>query len=441
MWEEILNIVKARISAEEFGRWLTPLQPVGEPNDGQLLLKAPNRFFVDWIQDHYLVQLEEAASQSLGRPMMVSLSISDTPRERPIKPPLPPREQALRDTPSPYQINLNPGYTFNNFVIGECNRFAHAAAFAVANLPGQTYNPLFVYSGVGLGKTHLMTSIGNHILAGHPQARIAYTSCETFTNQMIQAIRDKSMDLFREYYRRMDVLLIDDIQFLGNKERTQEEFFFTFNALYDTGRQIVITSDQKPKDIPGIEDRLTSRFEWGLIADIQTPDVETKAAIVHKKAEQEGIELPQEVAYKLASSEESNIRVIEGFLTRLAAHSSMTNQPISMDLTNKVLKDAFVKKEVKVDDVIRIVGLRYSVRLADLKSQKKQKSIAEPRQIAMYLAREMTGSTLVRIGQKFGGRDHSTVIHAVNKIKTRLGKDAEFKRDLALLRRSIQDHD
>ena len=323
-------------------------------------------------------------------------------------------------------------------MVGDSNRFAHAAAFGVSNLPGQTYNPLFIHSPAGLGKTHLINAVGNHVASSHPEARVAYVSCENFTNQMIKAIAEKSMDSFRKLYRNTDVLLIDDVQFLGDKDSTQEEFFYTFNTLYDQNRQIVLASDKKPKDIPGLEERLRSRFEWGLIADIQAPDTETKAAIISKKAQEEGVELPEEVAFRLASTEDSNIRVLEGYLVRIAAYSSMTGQPITLNLTNQVLQDAFYKREVTVEDIIKTVVLRFGISLADLKSSKKNKVIAEPRQIAMYLSRKMTSEPLVRIGQKFGGKDHSTVVHAVKKIKAKLEKDFHFRRDMDQLERSIR---
>ena len=441
VWDRTLSLLAQRLSQEEVGRWFKPLKPQPGQEPGVLSLLAPHRFFIDWIRDNHLAALEETVSSAMGREARVEL------RTDPEKAGKPEKDLRSEARPSPSRTTadprlsagLNTKYNFNNFVIGESNRFAHAAAFAVANLPGQTYNPLFIYSAAGLGKTHLMNAVGNQILSGDPGCRIVYVSCESFTNQMIQSIRDKSMDRFRDRYRGIDVLLIDDIQFLGNKEGTQEEFFFTFNSLYDTGHQIVLTSDQKPKDIHGLEDRLRSRFEWGLIADIQAPDAETKTAIIHKKAEEEGFNLPDEVAYRLASTEESNIRVLEGYLVRMAAYSSMTGQPITLSLAQQVLQDALFKKEVTTDEIIRMVALRYGLRLSDLRSAKRQRKISEPRQIAMYLVRKLTGASLVQIGAKFGGKDHSTVVHAVKKITTRMSDDLEFRRQVDQLERSIRE--
>ncbi|MBW1712755.1 MAG: chromosomal replication initiator protein DnaA [Deltaproteobacteria bacterium] len=438
LWDRALSLLSNRLSPEEVDRWLKPLKPSARTSAQTFILEAPNRFFGEWVQENYLPLVQESVSLAACKPIKTELSLaldplkSQTKTASLVKPP-------TASKPDHHQKSgLNGRYKFTSFVVGESNQFAHAAAFAVANLPGANYNPLFVYSGAGLGKTHLMNAVGNHILEQNAKANVAYVSCEDFTNQMIQAIRHRTMDRFREHYRHMDVLLIDDIHFLGNKERTQEEFFFTFNALYETNRQIVLTSDQRPKEIPGLEDRLRSRFEWGLIADIQSPDRETKAAIIQKKAEEEGLVLPEEVAYCLASTDESNIRVLEGYIVRVAAYASLTGRPITLSLTKEVLSDAFIQKEITVDEIVRTVGLRYNVRLADLRSTKKHKNIAEPRQIAMFLARKLTKSSLVYIGQRLGGKDHSTVIHAVKKMQARLENDIDFRQDMAQLERSLR---
>lgn len=441
IWQNTVELLKEILKAEEINRWIAPLAVISGQDQSVLSLSVPNKFFIDWINDNYLRAISEAVTQAAGKTLSVKLVVSDSrpsrkPREefRPVQ-----IQPELETAPSfPFNHGLNEKYIFENFVVGDSNRFAHAAAFGVSNLPGKTYNPLFIYSAAGLGKTHLINAVGNHIKSSRPSARVAYVSCENFTNQMIKAIADKSMDAFRKTYRNTDVLLIDDVQFLGGKESTQEEFFYTFNTLYDQSRQIVLTSDKKPKDISGLEDRLRSRFEWGLIADIQTPDSETKAAIITKKAQEEGLDLPEDVAFRLASTDDSNIRVLEGYLVRVAAYSSMTGQPISINLTNHVLQDAFYKNEVTVEDVIKTVVLRFGISLADLKSAKKNKAIAEPRQIAMYLARKMTKEPLIRIGEKFGGKDHSTVVHAVKKIKSRMEEDFRFRRDLDQLERNIR---
>ncbi len=441
VWEKTLNLLKNRLPAEEVERWLVPLTPVEGGGNSDLTLSAPNKFFRDWVNEKYLSSLEAAVEAIAGKPLSVGMvssgAVSSFPPPRPSVRAAEPKKSAPAPTLSA-SMGLNKKYIFNNFVVGDSNRFAHAAAFGVSNLPGKTYNPLFIHSAAGLGKTHLMNAVGNHIASSNPEARVAYVSCEDFTNQMIKAIAEKSMDAFRKLYRKTHVLLIDDVQFLGGKESTQEEFFYTFNTLYDQNRQIILASDKKPKDIPGLEDRLRSRFEWGLIADIQTPDTETKAAILSKKAQEEGLDLPEEVAYRLASTDDSNIRVLEGYLVRVAAYSSMTGQPISLNLTNQVLQDAFHKNEITVEDIIKTVVLRFGISMVDLKSPKKNKAIAEPRQIAMYLARKMTDESLVRIGNKFGGKDHSTVVHAVKKIKSRLEEDFHFRKDLDQLERSIR---
>ena len=406
-----------------------------------LTLTAPNKFFVNWITDKYLSTIAATVEEAAGYSLSVRVTAGNVSPVSSNPEPQKKQPEPNKHEPKPIvskNIGLNEKYIFNNFVVGASNRFAHAAAFGVSNLPGNTYNPLFIHSAAGLGKTHLINAIGNHVATSHSEAKVAYVSCENFTNQMIKAIAEKSMDSFRKLYRNTDVLIIDDVQFLGDKESTQEEFFYTFNTLYDQNRQIVLASDKKPKDIPGLEDRLRSRFEWGLIADIQTPDSETKAAIIARKAHDEGIELPEDVAYRLASTEDSNIRVLEGYLVRVAAYSSMTGQPITINLTNHVLQDAFYKNEVTVEDIIKTVVLRFGISLIDLKSQKKNKAIAEPRQIAMYLARKMTDESLVKIGNKFGGKDHSTVVHAVKKIKARLVEDFHFRRDMDQLERSIR---
>ncbi len=464
IWSQALALLGGKISKEEVGRWLKPLRLECELTGGPARLIAPNRFYVDWVNERYHEAVREALSVALRRQVEIRVCTDDDQTNRPnsLASALAAREARAQteaassaigssfdeppadpdSTPGaakePLSDGLGARYTFERFVVGSSNQFAYAAAQAVANLPGQTYNPLFIYGGAGLGKTHLMNAVGNHIKNKNGRAVVVYVSSEDFTNQMIQAIRNKTMDAFRARYRSVDVLLIDDIHFLGSKERTQEEFFFTFNALYDTSKQIVLTSDQRPKDIPGLEERLRSRFEWGLIADIQVPDRETKVAIIQKKAEDEGIAIPEDVAYLLASNDESNVRVLEGYLVRLAAYSSITGQPISMELTKQVLHDSLMTREITVDDIMRRVGERFNVSLADLKSGKKEKKIAEPRQIAMFLARKLTNLPLVKIGQKFGGKDHSTVVHAVKKIQGRIDKNFDFRQEMINLEKVIR---
>ena len=321
---------------------------------------------------------------------------------------------------------LNPKYTFNSFVIGNSNRFAHAASLAVAESPAKAYNPLFIYGGVGLGKTHLMHAIGHYILDNNPSAKVVYVSSEKFTNELINAIKDDKNEDFRNKYRNVDVLLIDDIQFIAGKERTQEEFFHTFNALHDANKQIILSSDRPPKEIPTLEDRLRSRFEWGLIADIQVPDFETRMAILKKKADVENLNVANEVMGYIATKIKSNIRELEGALIRIIAYSSLTNREVTVDLASEALKDIISKKQGKhitIDIIQDVVSSYFNLRVEDLKSQRRTRNVAYPRQIAMYLSRKLTDMSLPKIGEEFGGRDHTTVIHAYEKISENLKTD------------------
>lgn len=328
------------------------------------------------------------------------------------------------------KAQLNPKYTFDTFVIGNSNRFAHAASLAVAEAPAQAYNPLFIYGGVGLGKTHLMHAIGHYILDQNPDTKVVYVSSEKFTNELINSIRDDRNNEFRNKYRNVDVLLVDDIQFIAGKESTQEEFFHTFNALHDANKQIIISSDRPPKEIPTLEDRLRSRFEWGLISDIQPPDLETRIAILKKKAKVENIDVPDDVMLYIASKIKSNIRELEGALIRIVAYSSLTNKKITTELAEEALKDIISEdrpREVNVDLIKKIVSDEYKIRIEDFNSRKRTRAIAYPRQIAMYLTRELTDLSLPKIGDEFGGRDHTTVMHAHDKITEDILSSEEFK--------------
>ena len=325
---------------------------------------------------------------------------------------------------------LNPKYTFDSFVIGNSNRFAHAASLAVAESPAKAYNPLFIYGGVGLGKTHLMHAIGHYILQNNPNAKVVYVSSEKFTNELINAIKDDKNEEFRTKYRSVDVLLIDDIQFIAGKERTQEEFFHTFNTLHEANKQIILSSDRPPKEIPTLEDRLRSRFEWGLIADIQAPDFETRMAILKKKADVEKLNVPNEVMVYIATKIKSNIRELEGALIRIIAYSSLTNREVTVDLATEALKDIISNKQNKsitIDLIQDVVATYFNLRVEDLKSQRRTRNVAYPRQIAMYLSRKLTDMSLPKIGEEFGGRDHTTVIHAYEKISESLNKDESLE--------------
>ncbi len=358
-------------------------------------------------------------------------------RNRKIHPPQPTKRHKIHPS-------LNPNYSFDRFVVGTSNQFAHAASVAVAKQPARAYNPLFIYGGVGLGKTHLLNAIGVLTVNMYPTLNVLYVSAEEFMNELINSIRYDRMSKFREKYRKIDSLLIDDIQFIAGKERTQEEFFHTFNTLHDSGKQIVVTSDKFPKDIPNLEERLRSRFEWGLIADIQPPEIETRVAIIEKKAQENSIALPSSVAYYIASNApNANIRELEGFLTRIAAFSSLTVREIDMDLVREVLKKVLrqgEKKSVTVDEVIKTVTDKFNIKIADIKSQKKSKNLVLPRQIAMYLSRKLTNASFPDIGAKIGGRDHSTVIYAYNKITKLLDHDDKTKKIVQELERLLLNH-
>jgi chromosomal replication initiator protein len=345
--------------------------------------------------------------------------------------------------PHAFRPAFNPKYTFDNFVVGASNQFANAACLAVANLPAKNYNPLFIYGGVGLGKTHLLHAIGNHILQHRilpDMKKICYISSEEFTNELINSLRYEKMDEFRNKFRRMDILLIDDIQFISGKERTQAEFFHTFNSLYEARKQIVVTSDKFPKDIPNFEERLRSRFEWGLIADIQPPDVETKVAILRKKAENENIPLPNDVAFYLASQIDSNIRMLEGSLIRIGAFASLTKTRIDIQLAKEVLKNIIKPKEefISIDLVQKVVSNFFNIKMSDLKVKRKYKGYVIPRQIAMYLSRKLTNASLLEIGEKFGGKDHSTVLHSIKKVEDRMSKEPSFKETIENLHGRIK---
>jgi chromosomal replication initiator protein len=338
--------------------------------------------------------------------------------------------------------SLNPNYTFERFVIGASNQFAHAASVAVAEQPAKNYNPLFIYGGVGLGKTHLLNAIGLHTLTTNPDMNVFYVSAESFMNELINCIRFDKMPKFREKYRNIECLLIDDIQFIAGKDRTQEEFFHTFNSLHDSGKQIVVTSDKFPKEIPNLESRLRSRFEWGLIADIQPPEIETKVAIIEKKAHENNINLPANVAYYIASHAESNIREMEGFLLRTVAYASLKHREIDMELVRDVLKHVIrsnSKHEVSIDNIIKVVGAKLDVKIPDIKSRKKNKNIVAARQICMYLARKLTNSSFPDIGDKIGNRDHSTVIYSCNKVEKLIETDMKMRKIVTDLEEAVNN--
>jgi chromosomal replication initiator protein len=422
--------------------WLKPLR-ANIIKENNFEIEVPNKFFRDWLMENYLTLIQDVLQKITNKNYTVVFSLragKEEVEKKDVKAKDSERTPQRGIKPTIKEDGLNPSYTFDSFVVGSSNQFAHAAALAAANLPAKNYNPLFIYGGVGLGKTHLVNAIGNQIILNDPSAKVCYLSSEKFTNELINSLRYEKMTDFRNKYRTKDALLVDDIQFLGGKERTQEEFFHTFNALYDSNKQIVITSDKLPKDIQGLEERLRSRISWGLIADIQPPDIETKVAILCKKAELYNLSLPNDVGLYLAGQLGSNIRELEGALTRLRAYSSLTGNEISVSMVKEVLRDILSdrQKTISVENIQRVVANQFNIKTNDLKSSKKLKIYSFPRQIAMYLCRNMTKSSFPEIGAKFGGKDHSTVIHAVRQIENKISEDRELKIVIDSLRNELQ---
>src|SRR5437016_7486081 len=433
-WERVLERVAERVTSEDLTQLIRPLRPVAL-TPTELRLEAPNKLSLLCVTDNYLGTLRDAISSVAGpRQVLIDLPVRDqgelfpdSARRRPDR-----RLRAVHAT-------LNPKYTFANFVVGASNQFAHAASKAVASQPGGHYNPLFIYGGVGLGKTHLVSAIGHQILERNELARVAYLSTEVFMNDLISSLRRDRMGEFKERFRRVDVLILDDVQFLAGRERTQEEFFHTFNALYDQRRLIVLTSDKVPKDIHDLEERLRNRFEWGLIADIQPPDVETRVAIIEKKAEMEGIPLPNEVALFLGSELASNVRELEGSLTRLGAHASIRRCPITVEFARDVLQTVLREQRpsVSFDDIATAVCDHFSLRPTDLRSKRRSRNVVVPRQLAMYFCRRLLNASFPHIGDLFG-RDHSTVIHATTVTERRIKEDTAFQAMAERLERTIR---
>ncbi|MGO0123465.1 chromosomal replication initiator protein DnaA [Desulfothermobacter acidiphilus] len=424
-WQEIMANLEKVVAKHSFEHWLKPLRPVACTNQ-TIYIAVPNHFSKDWLTQRYAPILRQAFGEVLGVDLAVKFILAE---EEPIYKHLEGKESKASGagTATP---QLNPKYTFSNFVVGNSNRFAHAAALAVAEAPAQAYNPFFIYGGVGLGKTHLMHAIGHHILEHRPGMKVFYVTTEKFTNEMIDALQMNRTQQFREKYRNVDVLLIDDIQFLAGKERTQEEFFHTFNTLYEAARQIVISSDRPPKEIPTLEERLRSRFEWGLITDIQPPDFETRVAILRKKAQLENVSVPDETLLFIADHIQSNIRELEGAFVRVMAFAALTNSPVTPDTAATVLKDILRqprKREITVDLIQEVVAQYYNLKVEDLRGKKRHRAVSLPRQIAMYLARELTDLSLPKIGELFGGRDHTTVLHACEKISAYLKEDLRLQ--------------
>jgi chromosomal replication initiator protein len=452
LWDSVLSGVEKRVNHESFTTWFKPISFAGSDHN-TIRLRVPDRVFEDWIVNNYSEVLEEALEEAglAGSTIKFEVASKVEPQERraskseaaaaasnsrgetpatsaAINPQEKDNSRYSDSEPTDLPVNLK--YSFENFVVGSCNQFAHAASLAVADAPSKTYNPLYIYGGVGLGKTHLMCAIGHRVKEQNRHLRLCYITAEKFMNELINAIRYDQTMTFREKYRSIDVLLIDDIQFMAGKERTQEEFFHTFNALYEGQKQIVISSDCPPREIPTLEERLHSRFEWGLIADIQPPDLETKVAILRKKAENEKLNLPDNVALFIANKIRSNIRELEGSLVRLTALSSLRGEPINISLAQDALKNLVEDQEraITIEGIQKVVAEYYGLRVADLKSKSNARNIALPRQVAMFLCKTLTKASLPEVGREFGGKHHTTVLHSINKITALYDQHGHFHR-------------
>ena len=428
LWARLIDAVANKLPPAVMDQWVRPCRLLAIEGD-HLTIGAPNPFSRDWLIQHHLSAIQRGAQDIVGGQPRVTIVV-DASAGQP----------AVADAPPPMPTRpgggstegLNPRYTFDTFVVGSSNQFAQAACQAVAELPSKAYNPLFIYGGVGLGKTHLLHAVGHQSARLFPTMVVVYITSERFTNELINAIRYDRTAEFRARYRNIDLLLIDDIQFISGKERTQEEFFHTFNTLYESRKQIIVSSDAPPKDIPEIEERLRSRFEWGLIADIQPPDFETRVAILKKKAALERVRLADDVAYLIASRVKSNIRELEGSLTRMIAFCALTGREMSVDLAQEVLGELWGEEEkiITIEQIQRKVGELFGVKLSDLKAKNRTKAVAFPRQIAMYLARQLTHASLSEVGRAFGGKDHTTVLHAVDKIQVLLQEDPKLRKTI-----------
>lgn len=432
-WAAVLKLLEEELTSVSFSTWIETIVPVSI-NSSTIVLEVPSEFNLGIIRSRYKDLLQNAIRHVTHKNLDIELIVRSG--EKPSG-----REPAPEENYSNSCLSiLNPKYTFSTFVKGSGNQLAHAAALAVAEAPATAYNPLFIYGGVGLGKTHLMHAIGHYVIEQNSNAKVLYTSSEKFTNELINAIKDDRNEEFRNKYRNIDVLLIDDIQFIGGKERTQEEFFHTFNALYEHNKQIVISSDKPPKEILTLEERLRSRFEWGLIADIQAPDTETRIAILRKKSQLERYDIPNEVLVYIANNIESNIRELEGALNRVIAYASLTGSPITLELAQDCLKQILAGRSVENinhNTIMKVVSRYYDISPDQLVTQKRSRDVAFPRQVAMYLCRELAGMSLPKIGQVFGGRDHTTVMHACDKIQEEMERSSELRRAITEMKRNI----
>jgi chromosomal replication initiator protein len=443
IWDQILTRVETKVNRHSYYTWFKPTSLVSDRGHA-ITVRVPNALFKDWLTKHYSVVLAESLAE-VRRPDVSLVFVADgmeaAAADEPIAPiALPVVEDPPDLSVAPSAGGLNPRYTFDAFIVGSSNQFAHAACRAVAEAPSGSYNPLFIYGGVGLGKTHLMHAIGQYVLQHDPSLTLTYISSERFMNEMINALRYERILDFRERYRSVDVLLVDDIQFVSGKEGTQTEFFHTFNALYDAQKQIVLSSDRPPQEITNLEERLRSRFEWGLIADIQAPDIETKAAILKRKAEAEMTPLPDDVAMYIASRTKSNVRELEGALIRLVAYASLTGRTLSIELAQEVLRNVIDQgdRAITIDGIQKFVADFYQLKINELKSRNNSKSIAMPRQVAMYLCKTLTHASLPEIGRSFGGKHHSTVIHSIKKVDDLRKNNAVFNKQIESFLESLR---
>ncbi|PAJ75903.1 chromosomal replication initiation protein DnaA [Pseudoalteromonas sp. NBT06-2] len=457
VWQSCLYVLQDELPSRQFSMWVRPLQ--AESTEDTLTIFAPNRFVLDWVRDKYLNRINELLIEICGdeapklhfgvgsgskpvvsSPVQQEQAAVETKGPTASKRPVAKKREVVEPAPKSFpKANIKDTYTFDSFVEGKSNQLAKAAAVQVSDNPGTAFNPVFIYGGTGLGKTHLLHAVGNGILANKPDAHIVYMHSERFVQDMVRALQNNAIEEFKRYYRSVDALLIDDIQFFANKERSQEEFFHTFNALLEGNQQIILTSDRYPKEIDGVEDRLKSRFGWGLTIAIEPPELETRVAILMKKAQQSQIKLPEEVAFFIAKRLRSNVRELEGALNRVVANANFTGRPITIDFVKEALRDllALQDKLVTIDNIQRTVAEYYRIRVSDLLSKRRTRSIARPRQVAMALSKELTNHSLPEIGDAFGGRDHTTVLHACRKIKSLREETHEIKEDYQNLIRTL----
>ncbi len=432
-WQACLVRFEGELSPQQFRTWIKPLR-LTEQGDGLVLL-VPNRFVLQWVKDRFLGSICDHATEHFGRPMPIDVALLPVKAARSSAPSLPPQVERAQRLPSQEQSRLNPLFSFESFVTGKANQLARAAAIQVAERPGSAYNPLFVYGGVGLGKTHLIQAIGNLLSERDPAAKVRYIHAEQYVSDVVRAYQHKAFDDFKRYYHSLDLLLIDDIQFFGGKSRTQEEFFYAFNALIESHKQVIITCDTYPKEITGMEDRLISRFGWGLTVAVEPPELEMRVAILIKKAEVEGIRLDETVAFFIAKHIQSNVRELEGALKRVLAYSRFSAQALSVDLSREALKDllAVQSRQISIENIQKTVADYYKMKVAEMYSKKRSRTVARPRQMAMALAKELTQMSLPDIGDAFGGRDHTTVLHACRKIADLRATNTEITRDFGAL--------